>query len=73
MVLATNGKRIRELRYDRGLTYRALAERASVNHSTIWRLETGARDGSPAILKRVADALGVTVSDITSDPARQAS
>lgn len=73
MVLATNGKRIRDLRYERGLTYRALAELAGVNHSTIWRIETGAREGTPALLKRVADALGVAVSEITNDMDRKAS
>ena len=67
MVLATNGKRIRELRYERGLTYRDLATKAGVHYSTVWRIEHDERGAAPGLLKRLADALGVTVADITTD------
>ncbi len=68
MALATNGNSIRDLRYERGLTYRELAAKAGVNYSTIWRIEHGERGGSVALLKRIADALGVPVAEITIDP-----
>jgi len=67
MALATNGNSIRNLRYERGLTYRELAAKAGVNYSTIHRIEHGKRGASVAVLKRIADALGVPVSDITID------
>ena len=67
MALAPNGKRIQELRYERGLTQMALAENADVDQGHISRIESGDRGATPTVLKRLADALGVTVADITTD------
>lgn len=49
----------------RGLTQRALAERASVNRVTVAEIETGRKQGSVATLRKLADALDVAVDDLT--------
>ena len=55
---------LRELRVSAGLSQRALAQRAGVAANTIVGIETGGRLSHPATRKRIADALGVPVSDV---------
>jgi transcriptional regulator with XRE-family HTH domain len=57
------GKRITQFRKDRGLTLRALAERAGLGESSknVSRLESGEVRPRAATLGRVASALGVSV------------
>jgi DNA-binding XRE family transcriptional regulator len=50
----------------RGLTQRALAERAGVNRVTVAEIETGRKQGSIASLRALATALDVTLDDLTS-------
>lgn len=52
--------RLRQLRFERGLTLASLAERAEMATSTVSRLETGARGLSVAQLGVLAAALEVT-------------
>ena len=61
----TAGDRIRRTRRNLGLTQTELGELAGVVPSTISQIETGERQGHPATLKAIADALGCTVADIT--------
>lgn len=49
----------------RGLTQAALAEKASVNRVTVAEIETGRKHGSVATLRALADALGVSINDLT--------
>jgi len=49
----------------RGLTQAALAEQAGVNRVTVAEIETGRKQGSVATLRALADALGVTLDDLT--------
>jgi XRE family transcriptional regulator, regulator of sulfur utilization len=61
----TDGIAIRSLRYARGLGRYELGKRAGVHGSYIGRIERGERRGQPGILLKIAEALGVTVADIT--------
>ena len=56
---------LRALREDRGFTMAKLAERAKVPASYIANLETGKKSNpSLAVLKRLAKALGVPVTEL---------
>jgi len=48
----------------RAMTQTALAESLGITRSYMSLLVSGQRDPSPALLQRMADALGVTVADI---------
>jgi DNA-binding XRE family transcriptional regulator len=56
---------LRVYRGMRGLTQAALAEKAGVNRVTVAEIETGRKQGSVATLRALADALGVTLDDLT--------
>ncbi|WP_231119178.1 helix-turn-helix transcriptional regulator [Rhodovulum sp. MB263] len=55
---------VRVYRDLRGLTQAALAEKAGINRVIVAELETGRKQGSAQTLKKIADALGVTVDDL---------
>ena len=55
---------LRVLRVNAGLSQEALARQARVAVHTILRIEQGGRHPHPATRKRIADVLGVTVSDV---------
>lgn len=48
----------------RGLTQAALSEKSGVNRVLIAEIEAGKKTGSVSTLKKLADALGVTVDDL---------
>ena len=52
--------RLKQARFERGLSLAELAARAGMTASTISRLETGARRLTLAQVERLADALGVS-------------
>ncbi len=58
--------RLKELREARGWTQAQLAARAKVERSTIQNVESG-RVQRPNTLPHIADALGVTVEELTGD------
>ena len=60
-------RRLRDLREAAGLSIRALAEKAGLNHMTVAWLEWG-RLPRMETLMRLADALGVTVQALVSEP-----
>ena len=62
------GERVRELRRERALTQDELAGIANVHPITISELERGKRNASARTVKRLAEALGVDVRDLTSGP-----
>jgi transcriptional regulator with XRE-family HTH domain len=66
-----NGPEIRRRRYDLGYNIRQLAELAKIDRSHLSRIENGALPGSPAALKKIATALRVEVSEITTPGADQ--
>ena len=55
--------RVREWRERRGMTYRALAARASIALSTLYRIESGQASPTVNLLTKLAMALGVEVVD----------
>ena len=59
-------RRLRELRLERGLTLEAVASRASIDVSTLSRLESGKRRLALDHLPALAVALGVTADDLLS-------
>lgn len=56
------GVQVRDLRIDAGLSLRALADAAGVDHGFLARIETGAREPSISALSAIADALGADLS-----------
>jgi len=55
---------IRVWREYRGLTVKALANEAGIAAAYLSQIETGKRDGTVATMKRLADALGVSLDDL---------
>lgn len=56
---------LRDARRRSGLTQRGLAETASVGRGTVSELEAGRRGAYPRTMRRLADALGTEVADLT--------
>ena len=54
---------LQEMRIDRGLSQRQLAERAGLSPGAVWRLEQRG-SGRPDTLKKIADVLGVRPTDL---------
>lgn len=65
-ILKLVGKRIREIRKDRGLTQEELGERVNFHYSYIGRIERGEKNISLVNLGKIADALGVGVHQLFS-------
>ena len=58
------GKRISEIRRERGYNQEQLAEMALISRITLARYETGAIEPGALALSRIADALGVTTDEL---------
>jgi transcriptional regulator with XRE-family HTH domain len=56
--------KLRDLRLDAGYSQAELAERAGLTREAISMMETGKRSPYPRTMRKLADALGVTVADI---------
>jgi DNA-binding XRE family transcriptional regulator len=63
--LLAGEKPVKVWREYRGLTQRALAARAGLNFSYLSQIETGARNGTTATMKKIAEALDLDVDDLT--------
>lgn len=61
-------RRLRELRNERGLTLAQVAERASLDVSTLSRLEAGKRRLTLEHLPGLAAALGVSIDELIGSP-----
>lgn len=59
-----SGARLRRARHDRGLTADDLADLAGVSPQVLSAWETGRYSPTPQLLRRVADALHVTIADL---------
>lgn len=57
--------RIREIRLSLGIGLNELARRCLVSGAYMHDLELGNRRGSSIVIQRIADALGVTVEELT--------
>jgi transcriptional regulator with XRE-family HTH domain len=58
------GERLRVIRSRRRQTLREVAERAGLSESFLSQVERGRSNASIASLRRIADALGVTMADL---------
>jgi len=58
------GERLREIRGRRRLTLREVAERAGLSESFLSQVERGRASASIASLRRIADGLGISISDL---------
>ena len=58
--------KLRELRINRGLSQRRLADLAGVANTSVWKIEQGG-GANPATLKKLADVLGVRPVDLLRD------
>jgi transcriptional regulator with XRE-family HTH domain len=58
------GERLRALRRFRRCTLRTIAERSGLSESFLSQVERGRSSASIASLRRIADALGVSISDL---------
>src|ERR687894_2054411 len=61
-------RRLRELRSERGLTLQQVADRASIDVSTLSRLESGKRRLALDHLPRLAAALSVSTDELLRTP-----
>ena len=64
-------RRLRQLRVERGLTLQQVAERASIDLSTLSRLEAGKRRLALDHIPALAAALGVSADELLAPPPRQ--
>ena len=71
--LAGLGRRVRALRNRRGMTRKMLAIEADVSERHLAQLETGDSNISVLLLQRIAEALGVTISEFFAEPSGHAS
>lgn len=60
-------ERIKKIRKKKGITQEQLAERAGLNRTHLYRLETGRQSMTLRTLKIIADALEVRVRELVKD------
>ena len=65
--LQAMGRRVREARERRGMSRRALSESAGVSERYLAQLEGGEGNASVVLLRRVAAALSVSLTDLVGD------
>lgn len=61
------GDRVRDLRHQRGMTRKALAEHSDISERYLAQLESGAGNCSIVLLRRIASAIGVPVTQLVSE------
>jgi len=62
--------RVKELREEQGWSMRDLAKEAGVSLDTVQAMEHGSRPHRPSSVKKVADALGVSVGEVKGTTSR---
>lgn len=56
--------KIEEIRRGKGLTRNELSKRSGVSNKMLWEYEKEKRDPSLATLRKIAQALGVTIQEV---------
>ena len=64
------GKRVRELRKERGLSQVELAAKVGIDRSYMGFLERGERNPSLEVIAKIAEALSVTPDELLKRPSR---
>ena len=59
--------KLRELREERSLSMRELAELAGITHQTIYRIEHGQREVQPRTRRKLAAALAVEPRELVEE------
>jgi XRE family transcriptional regulator, aerobic/anaerobic benzoate catabolism transcriptional regulator len=65
--LAALGKRVREMREQRGMARKVLGQQARISERYIAQLEAGEGNISIVLLRRIVAALGLSVTDVLAD------
>lgn len=65
-LLAAFGRRVRELRQERGLSQEQLAQKCGLHRNYVGGIERGERNPSLRNIVRIARALSVTVPELTA-------
>ncbi|MFA6989164.1 MAG: helix-turn-helix transcriptional regulator [Candidatus Gastranaerophilaceae bacterium] len=63
-ILERLGKKLKEIRMDKGFTQEALAEKVKIHPTYVGKIETGKSNPSALMLYKISRALGVKLSDI---------
>ncbi len=64
--MEVNVSKVKELRAERVMSLRELAEAAGVSKDTIWRLESGtSTNAHPSTIRKLAKVFGVQPSELT--------
>jgi transcriptional regulator with XRE-family HTH domain len=63
-----DGAKVRTTREQRFFSQRELAGKASINHNTVWRIESGgAVEVHPRTIRKLAEALSVDPTSLTPE------
>ena len=66
--MEVNVGKVKELRAERVMSLRELAEAAGVSKDTIWRLESGtSTNAHPSTIRKLAKVFGVSPSELTGE------
>jgi transcriptional regulator with XRE-family HTH domain len=65
-------EQLKRLRSEKGLSQAKLAALADVDPSTVNQIERGVREASPATLRKLAEALDVSIAELLDDAAPKA-
>ncbi len=61
-----DGEKVRTARERAFLSQRELAEKAGLNHNTVWRIEgSGSTDVHPRTIRKLAEALSIDPASLT--------
>jgi transcriptional regulator with XRE-family HTH domain len=63
---------LKRLRMEKGLSQVKLAARADIDPSTVNQIERGVREPSPATLRKLAEALDVSIAELLEDTSPKA-
>ena len=72
MLRASLAARVRRLRLERGLTLRETEDRTGVSRSMLSKIERGRASPTATVLGKLAEGLGVSISQLVGGPARTA-
>ena len=63
-IMTTFGKKLREVREERDISIRGLADMAEIDYSNLNRIENGTTEAGLCMIMTIAEALGVDPGDL---------